>query len=37
MLTSFEAVKLMLSGAEDKSSLWNINTEKMYHEENENK
>ena len=37
MLTSFEAVKLMLSGAENKSSLWNINTEKMYHEENENK
>ena len=34
MCTSFEAVKNILSGRKDKSNLWNVNTEKEYHEEN---
>lgn len=34
MCTSFEAVKNILSGSKDKSNLWNVNTEKEYHEEN---
>lgn len=33
MLTAFLAVNLILSHALDHSSLWNINTEKEYHEE----
>lgn len=33
MCTSFEAVKNILSGATDKSNIWNVNTEKEYHEE----
>ena len=33
MVTSFEAVKNILSGATDKSNIWNVNTEKEYHEE----
>lgn len=33
MCTSFEAVKNILSGRRDKSNLWNVNTEKEYHEE----
>ena len=33
MVTSFEAVKNILSGAMDKSNIWNVNTEKEYHEE----
>ncbi len=33
MVTSFEAVKNILSGAADKSNIWNVNTEKEYHEE----
>lgn len=33
MMTSFEAVKDILSGASDKSNIWNVNTEKEYHEE----
>lgn len=32
MCTSFEAVKNILSGSEDKSNIWNVNTEKEYHE-----
>ena len=33
MVTSFEAVKNILSGRTDKSNIWNVNTEKEYHEE----
>ena len=33
MCTSFEAVKNILSGVKDKSNIWNVNTEKEYHEE----
>ena len=33
MCTSFEAVKNILAGKTDKSNVWNVNTEKEYHEE----
>lgn len=33
MITSFEAVKNILGGVKDKSNIWNVNTEKEYHEE----
>lgn len=33
MVTSFEAVKNIRTGAKDKSNIWNVNTEKEYHEE----
>lgn len=33
MCTSFEAVKNILSGETRKDNLWNVNTEKEYHEE----
>lgn len=33
MVTSFEAVKNILSGTKDKQNIWNVNTEKEYHEE----
>ncbi len=33
MVTSFEAVKDILEGVIDKSNVWNVNTEKEYHEE----
>lgn len=36
MATSFEAVKCIMSGSTDKSAIWNVNTEKEYHEEKEN-
>ena len=32
MCTAFEAVKNILSGNDDKSNIWNVNTEKEYHE-----
>ncbi len=32
MCTSFEAVKDIFSGITDKSNVWNVNTEKEYHE-----
>lgn len=32
MVTSFEAVKNILSGKTDKSNIWSVNTEKEYHE-----
>ena len=32
MATSFEAVKNILSGVSDKTNIWNVNTEKEYHE-----
>lgn len=35
MCTSFETVKNILSGTTDKSNIWNVNTEKEYHESNE--
>ncbi len=33
MITAFETVKNILSGEKDKSNIWNVNTEKEYHEE----
>ena len=33
MMTSFEAVRNILNGNADKSNIWNVNTEKEYHEE----
>lgn len=33
MCTSFEAVKNIISGNNDKSNVWNVNTEAEYHEE----
>lgn len=33
MMTSFEAVKNIKSGNKDKSNIWNVNTEKVYHEQ----
>jgi protoporphyrinogen oxidase len=33
MCTSFEAVRNILSGETKKDNLWNVNTEKEYHEE----
>ena len=35
MMTSFEAVKCILNGSNDKTAIWNVNTEKEYHEEKE--
>ncbi|MCR5761452.1 MAG: NAD(P)/FAD-dependent oxidoreductase [Sphaerochaetaceae bacterium] len=37
MMTSFEAVKCILNGSTDKSAIWNVNTEKEYHEGKEEK
>ena len=33
MMTSFEAVNNILTGKTDKTNIWNVNTEKEYHEE----
>lgn len=33
MVTSFETVKNILSGKKSKDNIWNVNTEKEYHEE----
>ncbi|MBE5886819.1 MAG: hypothetical protein E7284_10510 [Lachnospiraceae bacterium] len=33
MITAFETVKNILGGVKDKSNIWNVNTEKEYHEE----
>lgn len=33
MVTSFETVNNILAGRTDKSNIWNVNTEKEYHEE----
>lgn len=33
MVTSFEAVKAILSNSNDKSAIWSVNTEEEYHEE----
>ncbi|MBE6876063.1 MAG: NAD(P)/FAD-dependent oxidoreductase [Ruminococcus sp.] len=32
MLTSFETVRNILSGRKDKTNIWNVNTEQVYHE-----
>ena len=32
MMTSFEAVRNILSGSKDKDSIWSVNTEEEYHE-----
>ncbi|NCC45137.1 MAG: hypothetical protein EOM18_16495, partial [Clostridia bacterium] len=32
MVTSFETVKNILSGNNDKSNIWNVNTDAEYHE-----
>lgn len=37
MATAFEAVDGILSGDTDKTALWNVNTEKSYHESKEEK
>lgn len=34
MLTAYEAVRCILSGSPDHSAVWNVNTEREYHEEN---
>ena len=36
MATSFEAVRNILGGVSDKTNIWNVNTEKSYHEEKKN-
>lgn len=36
MCTSFEAVDNIFSGKKDKSNVWNVNTEKEYHESDSN-
>ena len=33
MLTAMEAVRAVASGSHDKAPVWNVNTEKEYHEE----
>ena len=33
MVTSFETVNNILNNVKDKSNIWNVNTEKEYHEE----
>lgn len=33
MLTAMEAVEVLLSGRKDKTAIWQVNTEKEYHEE----
>ena len=35
MCTSFEAVKNIIAGKKDKNNIWDVNTEKEYHEEKE--
>ncbi len=35
MMTSFEAVKNIITGEKDKTNIWNVNTEQEYHEKAE--
>ena len=35
MLTAIEAVNAIKAGSTDKTAIWNVNTEKEYHEEKE--
>jgi hypothetical protein len=37
MCTSCETVKNILSGRTDRSNIWNVNTEKEYHETTDSK
>ncbi len=37
MITSFETVDNILNNRKDKTNIWNVNTEKEYHEENDKK
>ena len=37
MATSFEAVDNIANGVSDKTNIWNVNTEKEYHEKREEK
>lgn len=37
MVTAFEAVKNLVAGETDKTNVWNVNTEKVYHETVEKK
>ena len=32
MVTSFETVKNIVNGVKSKDNIWNVNTEKVYHE-----
>ena len=36
MMTSFKAVKCLVNGEKDKAEIWNVNTEKEYHEKRKN-
>ena len=36
MMTSFKAVKCLANGEKDKAEIWNVNTEKEYHEKRKN-
>jgi protoporphyrinogen oxidase len=36
MITSFEAVKCIMTGSTDKTALWKVNTEESYHEGKDN-
>jgi hypothetical protein len=33
MMTAFEAVRALKNGARSRDAIWNVNTEKEYHEE----
>lgn len=35
MVTSFETVKNIVNNIKDKSNIWNVNTDKEYHETKE--
>ena len=32
MITAFESVNNIITGKKDKNNIWNVNTEKKYHE-----
>ena len=37
MVTAIEAAKNICSGEKSKDNIWNVNTDKEYHEEKKNK
>ncbi len=37
MVTAMETAKNIIQGINSKDNIWNVNTEKEYHEENNNK
>ncbi len=37
MMTAFEAVRALKNGDKSREAIWNVNTEKEYHEENKNR